>query len=100
MRVLNYTFNKSDLISMLSSLDDITLLRKSRGFNHNKIETDPSHNQERVGTRVGTRLVNNHIHFKAKLYQAISVLVVVATNTIVIYMNAQHGNKPAGNVVG
>ena len=85
---------------MLSSLDDVILLRKSRGFNHNRIETNLSPNQKRGGTRVGIRLVHNNIHYKAKLNQATSVLVVVATNTIVIYMNAQHGNKPAGNVVG
>ena len=100
MRVLKYTFNKSDLISTLSSLDDVILLRKSRDFNHNRIKTDLSHDQERVGTRVRIRLVHSHVHFKAKLYQAISVLIVVVTNTIVVHVNAQHEDKPVGNVIG
>ena len=38
MRVLSYIFSKLDLISMLSSSDDVILLRKNRGFNHNRMK--------------------------------------------------------------
>ena len=51
---------------MLNTSDDIILIRKSKGHNHNRIEKDLSHDQGEAGTR----LVNNHIHFKANLYQA------------------------------
>ena len=72
-------------------------ITRSPSLSKHTIEGYLNHNPERIGTK----LVNNLVHLlKAEFYQAISVLVAVATNTMIKLESAQHRVNPAGNLVG